>query len=91
MKDENGNNQRDKHGNLLHQLRPHPDELPDRWLHVPHKTGLPTSITVGKLIDDYGEALQKDPNKPGWRQFKRIAKRERLLNCLIHQAKLRYF
>ena len=30
-------------------------------------------------------------NKPGWRQFKHITKREGLLNCLIHQARLRSF
>ena len=30
-------------------------------------------------------------NKLGWRQFKCIIKREGLLNCLIHQARLRSF
>ena len=60
MKDENRNNRKDADGNLLYQLGPHPDELPGRYLHIPHpEIGLPTHITIRKLIDDYDNALQK--------------------------------
>lgn len=61
MKDENGNNQWEEHCNLLYWLGLHPGDLPGKWIHIPHKTGIPTSMTVGKLIDDYWEALQQDP------------------------------
>ena len=30
-------------------------------------------------------------NKPGWKQFKRLAKREKVINRLIKQARLRSF
>ena len=47
-----------------YQLGPRPNDLPGKWLHIPHpETGLQTSITIGKLIDDYGEALKQDPNR----------------------------
>ena len=64
MKDENGNDCRDDNGNLLYQLGPHPNDLPGQYFHMPHpETGLPSHITIGKLIDNYEDALGKDKTR----------------------------
>ena len=61
MKDENGNDRRNGKGNLVYQLGPHPDDLAGQYFHMPHpKTDLPTHLTIGRLIDDYDQALHKD-------------------------------
>lgn len=43
------------------QFGPHLDTLPDRYLYIPYpETGLPTHITVDKLINDYDETLKQN-------------------------------
>ena len=57
------NDCKDADGNLLYQLGPHLDEIPGRYLHTTHpETGLPTHVTIGRLINDYDNAPQKHPN-----------------------------
>ena len=63
MKDKNEQDRRNTDRNLMYQLGLHPEDLPGRYLHIPHpKTGLHTHITIGKLLNDYGEAFKKHPN-----------------------------
>ena len=63
MKDENRQDRCDAKGNLMYLLGPHLEDLPCRYLHILNpKTGLPTHITVGKLLDDYDDTLKKHPN-----------------------------
>lgn len=71
MKDENRNHGCDEDGNLLYQFGAHPDDLPGQYFHMAHSTtGLPTNITVGKLIDDYDQALHKDKTRQEYFEIK---------------------
>ena len=59
--DENGKARLNEYGEPLQRLGPHPEDLPGRYLHIPHpETGLPTHITIGKLIDDFDSGLQQN-------------------------------
>lgn len=71
MKNENRNNYRNADGNLMYQLGPHLDKLPGRYLNIPHpETGLPKHVTIGKLIEDYDDALQQHPDYQAYFEIK---------------------
>ena len=64
MNDENGNDRWDENVDLLYQLGPYPDDLPGQYFFMLHpKTGLATHMTIGKLVDDYDQALRKDKTR----------------------------
>ena len=45
----------------MYRLRTHPSEICGKNFRLPHpKTGLPTHVTIGKLINDYNEGLKKN-------------------------------
>ena len=59
--DKNGEPMKDDDGNLQYRLGPHPYDLPGKHLNIPHPdTGLPTHVTIGKLVDDYNDGLEKN-------------------------------
>ena len=59
--DKNGKPQKDSNGNVMYRLGPHPSEICGKNFRLPHpETGLPTHVTIGKLIDDYDEGLKKN-------------------------------
>ena len=62
VKEETTNNYRDVDGNLAHQLCYYPVELLGRYLYIPHpKTGVPTHVIIGKLINNCDYALKQHP------------------------------
>ena len=78
MKDNNSNDQSDSFVNLLYQLGPNPDDLSGQYFHMSHpKTTLPTHMTIGKLIDDYDEALQNDKTRQAHFQIKFTTKEKK--------------
>ena len=59
--DANGEPKRDENGEIMYRVGPHPEELPGMNFRMPDPdTGLPTHITIGKLIDDYDDGLRKN-------------------------------
>ena len=59
--DENREPLKDADANLQYRLGPHPYNLPGKHLNIPHPdTGLPTHVTIGKLLDDYNDGLKKN-------------------------------
>ena len=59
--DANGEPKKDSDGNIMYRLGPHPDDLPGRNLRIPHPdSGLPSHITIGKMIDDYEKGLEEN-------------------------------
>ena len=58
--DKNGKPQKDSDGNVMYRLGPHPSEICGKNFRLPHpETGLPTHVTIGKLIDDYDKGLKR--------------------------------
>ena len=54
----------DKNGSLLYQFGLHPHDLPGKYFFIPHpETGLPTLMTICKLIDDYDDEHQRDKTR----------------------------
>ena len=91
------NNWRDRDGNLLYHLGPHSNELPSYEgssanLKVLWEIGGKTDELLQKFGDDAPVYFPMYAKKHGFLSpTKRIAKREALLNCLIHQVSLRFF
>lgn len=52
--DENREPKKDPEGNIMYRMGPHPNELPGSNISVPHPdSGLPSHITIRKLVGDY--------------------------------------
>ena len=48
----------------MYQLWLYAQHLPGQYLHIPYpKISLPTYIIIGKLLDDYGDALKNHPDQ----------------------------
>ena len=59
--DEKGEPKRDEQGEIIYRIVPHPEEILGMTFCVTDlETGLPTHITIGKLIDDYEDDLSKN-------------------------------
>ena len=57
----NGEPKRDENGEIMYRVRPHPEELSGMNFRIPDPdTGLPTHITIDKLINDYDDGLRKN-------------------------------
>ena len=69
--DEDREAKKEENGNIIYWLGPHLHDLPGRNLNITHPdTGLSTHITIGKLIDDYNDGLDKNNVRQAHFKFK---------------------